>query len=266
MLTFEHFPSLIEGDAKQALYARLSEFCRRTTMRVSPSSGGGTLSPVGELGKLQAWAASANRRLLIVVGGTDQLGLDEDAILADLNPSANVDVILTRSDAKGAKGGFEQAVWSKRDLAAFVDAYLARHRKALDKEDVAALLAHPMANDLSYLHFACDWLVAFARFETISYALRQCLKVEKFSDFSGLINTKGRAVMSQAAWSRITKIILGAGSGCAEAELNSVTGLGTADLFSGLLILSPMLESWSGRIWRHRGRDWDALADAVLTG
>ncbi|MGA7323520.1 MAG: hypothetical protein WBX25_03300 [Rhodomicrobium sp.] len=123
-----------------------------------------------------------------------------------------------------------------------------------------------MANDLSYLRFVCDWLVAFARFETIPYALQQCLQVEKFSDFSVLLNRKGRAEMSDADWSKITKMILSPAQGCSEADLTSRAGAGIANLYSGLSILFPMLESWSGRIWRHRGRDWDALVNAVLDG
>jgi hypothetical protein len=197
-LTFEHYPSLIgEGDAGQAFNARLAEFCRRTTRRVGRTSlGAEELGPAAELAKLQAWAASANRRLLIVIGGTDHFGLEEDAILADLRPSANVEVILARTDTGGAKTGFDQVQWSKPDLAAFVDAYLARHRKALDSEDAAALLAHPLADDLSYLRFVCDWLVTFARFETISDALQQCLRVKNFADLAGLLLAKSWAEMS----------------------------------------------------------------------
>ena len=69
-------------------------------------------------------------------------------------------------------------------MAAFVDAYLARHRKALDLEDAAALLAHlPLAADLSYLRFVCDWLVTFARFETVSDAPpTMACAVERFVD------------------------------------------------------------------------------------
>ena len=243
-LTFEHFPALADDDAWQAFNARLSEFCRRTTMRVTPAHGAeASFEPAAELGKLQAWAASARRRLLIVIGGTDYFGPEEEALLAGVNPSANIDVILTRSDARGAKARFEEACWSKRDLETFVDAYLARHRKALDKEDVAALLAHPLANNLSYLRFVCDWLVAFARFETISYALQECLQVEKFSGFSELLNVKGRAEMSDADWFRIAKTILGPAHGGAEADLTSRAGVSIANLYSGLSILSPMLES-----------------------
>jgi hypothetical protein len=267
-LTFEHYPSLIdEGDPVQAFHARLTEFCRRTIMRVGhTSSGASAFGPAGELAQLEAWAASANRRLLIVIGGTDLFGLQEDAFLEALRPSASINVILTRTDTSGGKAGFERAQWSTRELAAFVDAYLARYRKALDSEDAAALLAHPLAGDLSYIRFVCDWLVTFARFDTVSYALQQCLRAKKFADFAGLLMVKGRAEMSDGAWSRITKATLANARGCAEADLLSGVGLCAADMYGGLSILSPMLETWSGRIWRHRGRDWDALANALLNG
>ena len=267
-LTFEHYPSLVGlDDAGQTLGARLAEFCRRTTKQAGNSSSGtGASGLAADVVKLQAWADSNKRSLLIVVGGTDRFGMEEDAILKALRPSRSLNVILTRTDANGSKPGFDHAQWSKRELAAFVVAYLARNRKALDSEDLDALLAHPLASDLSYLRFVCDWLVTFASFETVSGALHQCLRVEKFVDLAGLLKLKGQEEIGDDSWLKIAKATLANERGCVEADLIAGTGSSAVEVYSGLSILSPMLEIWSGRIWRHHGRDWDALAKALLDG
>jgi hypothetical protein len=265
-LTFEHYPLLTDGrTAGQAFTARLSEFCRRTTMSVGRASPGvGLLGPAAELAKLQKWAASTNRKLLMVVGGTDLFGLEEDEILDAVRPSANVDVILTRTDTTAPKPGFRLPQWSGLDMSAFVETYLSRHRKALDADDASALLAHPLAYKLSYLRFVCDWLVSFARFETLPNALQQCLRVDTFAGLADCLMEKGREEMTEPVWSAIASAALGNTRGCTEAELISGTGLLAKDVYVGLSILSPMLEMWSGRIWRHRGQDWDALGNAIL--
>jgi hypothetical protein len=269
VLTFEHYPSLMaDGDAGGAFNTRLAEFCRRSTMRVGggTSSEAGEFGPARELAKLQEWATSANRRVLIVIGGSDLFGDREDRILEALRPSASISVILTRTNTTRRKQGFDGVQWTTRELAEFVRAYLDRHRKKLDAEDAAALLAHPLSRDLSYLRFVCDWLVTFARFETISDALQDCLRAREFEDLAGLLMDKGQAEMSDRDWSRIIKATLANARGCAEADLISGAGLRPAEAHAGLSILSPMLEMWSGRMWRHRGRNWDALANALLAG
>ncbi len=265
-LTFEHYPSLVDaGDSDHAFIARLAEFCRRTTKRVgSASPGTGSLELAGELAKLQAWAVTAKRQLLIVIGGSDLFGLEEDAILEGVRPHTNIHVIVTRTDTFGTKPGFAQAEWNRRDMAAFVETYLARHRKILDSEDASAVLAHPLANDLSYLRFVCDWLVTFARFETVSDALQQCLQTTTFSDLGGLLAAKGRMEMSDVHWRKFLQAILPDRHGRAEVDLKSQTGLRTTDVYAGLSVLSPILETWSGRVWRHHGQNWDALAAALL--
>ena len=149
-------------------------------------------------------------------------------------------------------------------MAAFVETYLARHRKILDSEDASAVLAHPLANDLSYFRFVCDWLVTFARFETVSDALQQCLQTTTFSDLGGLLAAKGRMEMSDVHWRKFLQAILPDRHGRAEVDLKSQTGLRTTDVYAGLSVLSPILETWSGRVWRHHGQNWDALAAALL--
>ena len=129
-----------------------------------------------------------------------------------------------------------------------------------------ALLAHPLAGNLSYLRFVCDWLVTFARFETLSDALQQCLRAKKFADLAELLMLKVRAEIDGSDWLKISKAVLSNKSGCAEADLIAGSGSRAADVYAGLSILSPMLEMWSGRIWRHHGRDWDALVKAILAG
>jgi hypothetical protein len=233
-------------------------------MRVGSTPTG--VGATSELAKLQAWAGSASRRILIVVGGTDFFGFEEDTILKALNPSANVGIILTRTDVTGSKPGFSQVRWGTHDIAAFANSYLARHRKELDSEDAAALLAHPLANDLSFVRFVCDWLITFALFETLSEILQQCLNVTNFADLGSLLMSKGRAATSEADWSKIAEAVLTAPRGCTEANLTSQTGVPSAHMYASLSILSPMLESWSGRIWRHRGNRWDALTDTLLSG
>jgi hypothetical protein len=37
-----------------------------------------------------------------------------------------------------------------------------------------------------------------------------------------------------------------------------------AQVYAALSILMPMLEAWSGRVWRHHRNDWDSLARSVL--
>jgi hypothetical protein len=204
-LTFEHYPSLVGGGhAALSFTARLSEFCRRTTLRVgSASSGAGSPGPAADLAKLQTWATSTNRRILIVVGGTDLFGFEEDEILQAVRSTANVDVILTRTDRDGPKSGFDPLRWSGLDMSAFVDTYLARHRKVLDTDDASALLAHPLAHNLSYLRFVCDWLVAFARFETLTDALQECLRVETFGDLAGCLIEKGREMTPPMQYARL---------------------------------------------------------------
>jgi hypothetical protein len=194
----------------------------------------------------------------------DRFGNEEDAILTTLHSSRSVNLILTRTDSNGSKPGFRQVSWNKGELAPFVLSYLRRHRKSLDSEDMDALLAHPLAGNLSYLRFVCDWLVTFARFETVSDALQQCLRAKKFADLAGLLMLKVRAEINGGNWLKISKAVLSNESGCAEADLIAGAGSRAAELYAGLSILSPMLEMWSGRIWRHHGRDWDALAEAIL--
>lgn len=119
-------------------------------------------------------------------------------------------------------------------------------------------------SDLSFLRFVCDWLVTFARFETLSDAVQQCLRATKFADLAELLMLKVRAEIDGGDWLKISKTVLSNKSGCAEADLIAGSGPRAVELYAGLSILSPMLEMRSGRIWRHRGRHWDALAEAIL--
>ena len=261
-LTFEHYPALTGKATRQDFDQRLAEFCRRTTGRVGLPSAGA--DPASELQKLEAWAQKADRQVLVVVSGTDLFGVHEDEIITALRSSPHISVILTRTNTNREKDGFVAADWGADDCQAFVRSYLARHRKVLDARDTAALLAHPLAGNPSYLRFVCDWLVGFARFETVAETLHQCLGVTRFADLGKLLNVKGQAEVGAGVWSRLTSVVLSNPQGCAETDVVSSSIASAAQAYAALSILTPMLEAWSGRVWRHHGNDWDALARSVL--
>jgi hypothetical protein len=91
----------------------------------------------------------------------------------------------------------------------------------LDARDTAALVAHPLAGNLSYLRFVCDWLVGFARFETVAETLQQCLGVTRFADLGQLLHAKGQSELGAGVWSRLTRVVLSNPQGCAETDVVS---------------------------------------------
>jgi hypothetical protein len=265
-----YLPLTPPGTRLADLVVRLAEFVQRTT-----GVGGGIEEAEGgqaillQLKRLEGWTEENTRNVLIVVAETDLLGPDEAIVLDNLRATRRIEVILTRTEGPNdltdkCSADFRRVQWSDDDRAAFVRRYLQRHGKELDDGDIQRIIQHPMSSDLSFSRIICDQLISWSAFETLSRDLKAYLSVADFNGLAEQMHFQASETVTKEDWDSFVRAVFENERIRTEQELFAEARIGPSSFLASMAIVAPMLDSWAGRVWRHRGQNWSTIAKALL--
>jgi hypothetical protein len=269
---FEHYLSLSPVNGLMELIERLADFVSRTTNLVGGMDGGGLIGSGAiamHLERLERWARESGRNILIIVAETDLLGSSEAAVLKNLKARSNVDVVLTRTQGENealdtSSFKFTEAHWSQEERADFIRTYIGRSNKALDEEDIQFIANHPMAVDLSFLRVILDQLVNWSTFETLYRDIHTYISVKDFKELAELMHVRALDNVESRDWRAFIRAVFTGEQFRTEQDIIEETGIEPSAFFGAMAVASLMMDSWAGRVWKHRGVNWSVIVDTLL--